>query len=337
MNFRSLSFLLLLFFINSGLYSQFVTEQTALKVEENIYQQIHQNPFSVSMNPEIEIVNDKNNLPAYYIFKYEANNGFVVVAADERVIPLLAYSPKGSWENERPCPAHQSWMNNYITQIEDVRFNNIQATAEIKSQWSSFASDDQPVMENLMAIVGPFTDDITWDQNCLYNEDCPADAAGPCGHVYAGCVATCMSILMKYHHHPNTGTGSYSYTHAVYGTQSANFGATNYSFAEMPNFIADDNVAQLMYQAAVSVDMDFGPAGSAAFTGTAISSLVSYFNFSSSAYYDYRSNHTDPVWEGMVKTELDNNRPLIYRGQGTGGHAFVFESRASAGSTREGP
>ncbi len=325
MKYIQITILLLFVFLVNGVYSQIVKEQTALKVAENVYQQIQQIQAMSKITPVIEIINDKNGQAAYYVFKYGSANGYIVISAEKNVFPLLAYSSKGIWDSDSPCPAHDDWMNTYVLQIEDVRQNNIKATQEIISQWNKYTQNDPGATKSTRLIVGPFTDYITWDQNCLYNDSCPPDAAGPCGHAYAGCVASAMSIVMKYHHHPNTGTGSHSYSHPTYGTLSANFASTDYNFASMPDFIAEAYVAQLMYQTGVSVDMNYGPTGSSASTSVAVNSLVTFFNYSSSAYYDLKANHTDPVWEGMVKTELDNSRPLLYRGQGTGGHAFVCD------------
>jgi len=59
-----------------------------------------------------------------------------------------------------------------------------------------------------------------------YDGMCPADPAGPGGHTWPDAFLTAMGQIMYYYRWPRTGTGSYSYTDAKYGLQSADFGAT---------------------------------------------------------------------------------------------------------------
>jgi hypothetical protein len=89
---------------------------------------------------------------------------------------------------------------------------------------------------------------------------------------------------MKYHSYPTTGSGSHSYSHPVYGTLSANFGATTYNWASMPNSLSDydSDVANLLYHVGVSVDMDYAPDGSGAYPSSAAYALKTYFKYSDS-------------------------------------------------------
>jgi hypothetical protein len=139
-----------------------------------------------------------------------------------------------------------------------------------------------------------------------------------------------MGQIMKYHAHPAQGTGSYSYTHADYGLQSVNFANSSYNWAAMPNSINSSNsaIANLLYDCAVSVDMDFGTDGSGAPSLSAVGAFVNYFNYSSSAQMIMKSNYTDADWKTAIVAELDASRPVYYRGEDSGntaGHAFVCD------------
>jgi len=61
----------------------------------------------------------------------------------------------------------------------------------------------------------------TWDQGANYNALCPADGAGPGGHVWSGCVATAMCQIMNYWRYPIQGTGSHGYYPNGYDYQFA--------------------------------------------------------------------------------------------------------------------
>jgi len=190
----------------------------------------------------------------------------------------------------------------------------------------------------------------TWDQNCYYNQKCPYDEQVPsepkdyCNHVPNGCAAVAMAQIMKYWEYPTNGTGSHGYYDGAtqpqeYGYQFADFGATTYNWAAMPNVLTGgaaiestkystnsiDAVSTLIYHCGVSVDMDYGYTGSAAFISDGRNSLINYFNYSSTASYKLKSNYTNSSWESLLLSSLKYKKPILYAGQGTGAHAFVLD------------
>jgi oleate hydratase len=82
---------------------------------------------------------------------------------------------------------------------------------------------------------------------------CPADAGGPGGHCYVGCVPTTMGQICNYYRFPQTGTGSYSYECPPYGELTANFENTNYNWYEMPSSVSKNSLstAQILYHLGV--------------------------------------------------------------------------------------
>ncbi|MCK4288758.1 MAG: C10 family peptidase, partial [Bacteroidales bacterium] len=313
-------------FFNLILFAGEVSVDKARQVAKNLYFQ----KSDINYN---EIIFDKDftiyegNTLVYYVFNISNENGFVIVSAEDHVLPILGYSFEGNYyENNQP-PQFISWMQNYKEQILFVKENNLPASEEIIFLWEKYETrteKDNGFYEN-RTIVGPLLGDIKWDQGCLYNDSCPADASGPCGHAYAGCVATATGMIMKYHHHPHQGVGSNSYFNATYGTLSADFGSTTYDWANMPVSGSNEDVALILYHVGVSVNMNYGPTGSSANTSAAVTALKTYFEYKTSAFYDQKVYHTPQVWNNMLITELDNDRPLLYRGYGTGGHAFVCD------------
>ena len=57
-------------------------------------------------------------IPIYYVFNVENNNGFIIVAADDNVIPILGYSLKGKYFIDNQPPAFIEWMKGYEKQIK---------------------------------------------------------------------------------------------------------------------------------------------------------------------------------------------------------------------------
>ena len=312
-------------FLFSNAFAKEVNIKDAGRVAKNFYFQ----KSDIILNEIVfseEITVYEGSEPVYYVFNLSDNNGFVIISAEDLVLPVLGYAFEGTHFEENQPPQFISWMQNYKDQILYVRENDLETTVKITLQWEKYSNKTQK--ENSFfdnrAIVGPLLGDIKWGQGCLYNDTCPVDAAGPCGHAYAGCVATATGMIMKYHSHPHTGTGSHSYNHATYGTLSADFGSTTYDWANMPFSGSNENVAQLLYQVGVSVDMNYGPTGSGAYSGNAVTALINHFSYDPAANYQQRVNFPT-TWDNMLMTELNNDRPLLYRGQGSGGHAFVCD------------
>ena len=263
-----------------------------------------------------------------YIFNFPENAGFIVIAATDQVIPVLAFSDANEYnDSDDQPPQFIAWMNNYYDQIKFVLDNYLQADESIRDEWL-FYSDSEPIeRETPLRSVNPLLS-TTWDQGCYYNGLCPLAAGGPCGRTWAGCVATAMAQIMKYYNWPATGNGSHSYTHPVYGVQSANFGATTYNWASMPNNVtsANSSVAALLYHCGVSVDMDYGVSGSWAYSSDAVNAYKNNFRYDAGCAYYEKSSYGSTTWENMLKTDLNAGRPIHYRGSGPyGGHAFVCD------------
>ena len=309
-------------------YAGPVDENTAKNVAKNFYYEMipdSKNLTYSEVKPELVYTCTEGILPIYYIFNINQNDGFVIISADDDAYPVLGCSFTGKYlEGIEQPPNFVEWMNNYKEQILFVKNNSLEADETIELAWLNYNSNN-PSVKGVLSVDPLLTS--TWNQGCYYNELCPIDYAGPCDHVWAGCVATAMGQVMKYHNHPEQGTGSFSYNCPPYGTLSADFGATTYDWASMPNSISSNNdaIATLLYHCGVGVCMDYGPDGSGAGFTTIRSALIYYFSYSSSAIGKYKSNYSTTEWESLLKDELDASRPLIYVGFGSGGHAFVCD------------
>ena len=209
----------------------------------------------------------------FYVFNVGDNNGFVIIAGDDRVKPILAYSTTGCFNPNDVADGFNFTLNSFCEEIQYVRENNLKATEDIVAEWASVAETGYINMERKNRIVvGPLLQ-TTWHQNFPYNSQCPEDAGGSGGHVYAGCVATAMAQVMKFWNYPEQGLGSHSYYPDDYPEQTANFGETEYHFELMPNDIDSLNteedyfyIAQLQHHCGIAVEMMYGPDGSGAFS-----------------------------------------------------------------------
>ncbi|MCK5788653.1 MAG: C10 family peptidase, partial [Chlamydiia bacterium] len=218
----------------------------------------------------------------------------------------------------------------YQKQIVEIQTKHLKADENIATQWQSLLSANYT--EKGVTSVDPLLI-TTWRQGLYYNTDCPVDAAGPDGHALVGCVATAMSQIMKYHSYPPQGTGSHSYYHEDYGTLSADFGNSTYDWASMPNNASGYNgaLALIGSHCGISVDMNYGPNASGASTSFVAIALVNYFDYKTSAQMEWKENYSSAQWDDLLINEINNNRPMEYRGSGPdGGHAFVLDGYQGA-------
>lgn len=285
------------------------------------------------LEPAFAEVVRSGDIDLYYVFNMSPT-GWVVVSASDRVMPVPAASPSGRYDPDQvaPPPGFVGMMDVYAREILRVIENRLDAGEEVSESWRQLRYPPEAPLSDRS--VTPLLS-TQWNQTCHYNALCPSDAAAPygyCGHVPVGCVAVSMAMVMKYWNHPTTGVGDNSYTPpyggGVYGVQYANFGNTTYDWSAMPNQLygANTAVATIMYHAGVSVNMQYTPTGSGAYTSDARLALINNFNYSPNSAYMNKSSYSNAAWESMLRADLNAGRPVIYRGQGNyGGHAWVCD------------
>ena len=278
----------------------------------------------------------------YYIFNNE-DGGFVIVAGDDCATPILGYSNEGSIDLDNMPIQLQELLQAYAAEIQDAVDNNLQATDEVAESWAAYkrAPKAQTTTTAVKALIT-----TTWDQYPRYNNKCPSDPSlftlG--GHPTTGCVATAMAQIMKYWEYPKKGYGRKSYISEHYGTLSADFGSTAYDWDNMPQKLTaltsstqDNAVATLMFHCGVAVSMNYNSDGHGSSSSSIIDwgggrasaekALKEYFGYASTIQGKQSSTVSASAWKSLLKTELDNKRPMLYRGvspQG-GGHAFICD------------
>lgn len=278
----------------------------------------------------------------YYVFNVSNGEGFVIVAGDDRVKPILAYSTTGKYNPNDVSEGFQFTLDGFRQEIQYVREHNLSATADITAEWRSVANNGSLNRgEQTRAVVGPLCQTL-WNQNFPWNSQCPEDPEGNGGHVYAGCVATAMGMVMKFWEWPAQGVGSHSYHPDGYAQQSANFGETEYHFELMPNTLDSTSTeeeyfetAQLLHHLGISVNMMYSGHGSGAYSDDVPTALRNYFRYNCEDHVTNYGNwwpgwgYTNEEWAQMLKDGgLDELLPLYYSGQddsGAGGHAYVCD------------
>ena len=320
----------------------------AAPVDPNMAQQVACNFLGIGLSAQgnkpnklRRVAQQAMNNPQYYIFNNE-DGGFVIVSGDDCATPILGYSNEGSIDLDDLPIQLEELLQAYAMEIQEAVDLNLQATNEVAEEWTKYRRTSQS--HKATAIVSPLIV-TSWAQYPRYNNKCPVDAslANMGGHPSTGCVATAMAQIMKYWEYPKKGYDRKSYRSEHYGTLSADFGSTAYDWDNMPlkltsstSATQNNAVATLMYHCGVAVSMNYnsdGHGSSSANTldwgggrASAETALKTYFGYISTLEGKQSSSMSASAWKSLLKTELDNRRPMLYRGVSSqGGHCFVCD------------
>lgn len=244
---------------------------------------------------------------AYYVFNNDAG-GFVIIAGDDAVTPVLGYTSTGSFDAENLPDGLKDLLKSYERQIAALGDNYVANQTATRAAFTG---------EKLLKTA-------KWNQMAPFNKYTP-------NNYVTGCVATAGAIVMKHHGYPAKGTGSHSYTWNGQ-TLTANFGH-DYDWASMPvkydgtNDAAFDGVARLMADLGVAVEMQYAKNGSGAYIGDMISALQKYFGYSKLTYLASIDDMEAEAWNAKLRGEIDANRPILYSASdaSAGGHSFIID------------
>jgi len=244
---------------------------------------------------------------AYYVFNNDAG-GFVIIAGDDAVTPVLGYTSTGSFDAENLPDGLKDLLKSYERQIAALGDNYVANQTATRAAFTG---------EKLLKTA-------EWNQYAPFNKYTP-------NNYVTGCVATAGAIVMKYHGYPAKGTGSHSYTWNG-KTLTANF-EHDYDWASMPakydgtNDAAFDGVARLMADLGVAVEMQYAKNGSGAYIGNMISALQKYFGYSKLTHLAYIYDMEAEAWNAKLRGEIDANRPILYSASdaSAGGHSFIID------------
>ena len=247
----------------------------------------------------------------YYIFNDEAGKGFVVIAGDDKMGKVLAYSKEASINMENLNPEARYLFDTYRQVYEELSKNK---TLTTRAGAATKAADAvQPLLKS------------KWGQDYPYSKQT---------RYMTGCVATAVAQVMYYHKWPAQGKGQESYTVKFDNTvRSADFTKSHYDWDNMlldynrRNITTkqEDAVALLMNDVGIATNMQYTDRASGTQSYMAERALRNYF--------DYDAAMVTRSYEGVdnfieiVKEELRNGFPLYISGDSKtgGGHAWVCD------------
>ena len=271
--------------------------------------------------PVLAYTAEADELPAVYVFAKE-NKGFILVAADDAVTPVLGYADRGNFTAENMAPGLKYWIGEYARQIAYARENGFVSNEnEVSLSRAAGRTPIEPLVKT------------TWNQGAPYNNFCPDGCP-------TGCVATAAAQVINFHKFPTAELkGEIAYTAGVNGVPTPLSVDLNGFKFDWDNMLNDypratsgtqaqrDAVAKLMQVIGYGVEMNYASSASGAQTQLVRNLVVEKFGYDPSILYLSRECYTLADWEELLYNELAANRPVLYDGStiNNEGHAFVCD------------
>lgn len=247
----------------------------------------------------------------YYVFNDDTGKGFVVVAGDDKMGEVLAYSHEASIDMANLNPEARYLFDSYRQVYEELGKNKgLTTRAETATKT---ANDVQPLLKS------------KWGQDYPYSKQT---------QYVTGCVATAVAQVMYYHKWPAQGKGQESYKVTFDNTvRSADFTKSHYDWDNMlPDYNRrnvttkqEDAVALLMNDVGIATNMQYTDRASGTQSYMAVRALRNYFDYDAALVTRFDEGEDNFI--EIVKKELRNGFPLYISGESKtgGGHAWVCD------------
>jgi hypothetical protein len=264
-------------------------------------------PHAVTIKSTEEIT--FNGEPVYYIVNF-VQGGWILISASKNIMPILGYGTEGEFvnEDEKPVPL-KCLLNDYKEKI--ILSKEIETSDEnALKRWEELEYSDGQILKTYTPgtiLLNTTRGHARWGQQrnnnlgCTpsYNQACGSSGVSDgceCGHKPVGCGAVSIGQIMWYWEWP--------FDFNWQNIPDALFNTTDE--------IQAHELATLLRDLGSAMDMTYWCSGS----WTTMNKVEGAFN-----YYDYnsaekkvRKNWPDGAWYDLIRTEIDCERPVLYRG-----------------------
>lgn len=279
-----------------------------------------------------------DNVPFYVISS--DGGGFVIIAGDDNVRPVLAISERGIFVTEDMPDNVKWWMDEISRYVRSATSRS----ARVKEMWDAYTATKSGVIsgtiDNKVEHLTPEWDqgnsDMYYFGKQVFNRFCPKQDGQL---TITGCVATALAEILTVHSGlypdkmPLSGTGTVGGYEPGYGVAPDEYElGIEYNWAALRtltnteaimNASEDvlDNLAHLMADLGAMVMASYAVDGTGANSDDAMLGVINHMGYNKAAHIESPGNYSRPQWERMLSEELAQ-RPVYYAGNG---HAFVFD------------
>ena len=271
-------------------------------------------PNGKNFKAQVSQRHSNSDMP-YYIFNDAHGRGFVIVAGNDVMGEILAYSTENTLDTLNANPCVKWLLEGYRQTYDDVKDEKV-AASQASPRAATFLQTVSPLLKT------------KWGQSHPFNAQT--------GYPYSGCVATAVAQMMYYYQWPTHGFGKNEYT-VTYDqtTKSADFSQSYYDWDNMlldyrypvrATTIQENAVAQLMSDVGIASSMQYTPSSSGTQGIFAYQALQKHFDYT--AAYVTRAIEGPSRFASILRQELLNGCPVYLEGRPANtasGHAWVAD------------
>jgi hypothetical protein len=311
------------------LSSTFVVE--AREVSPDVAKGMAQEVFGATRGGDVTVAWDSSvlgttrgasEMPTLYVVTAQSVSGFVIVAGDDAIAPILAYSTQYSAPSAEVLPpSFEGWLRYVDATVRYAREHDIVADKATAEKWSEGYKPVGAIMLNT----------ARWSQTPPYNDQCPIDGDA---HSLTGCTQTAMATIMHHHRWPERAKGvTEAYT--TFGGLDVPARDINhtYNWDMMLETYVEGEYTAAQAEAVAVLMADLGHAFKANYTAVDTGAfpdmwaLYQNFGYSPACTLTMRENYSDEYWNSLMRREIEENCPIFYAGYTAdmAGHAFVLD------------
>ena len=306
-----------------GSYASPITVSQAAKIADRFV-------YGRSMmfaNNSVRMSVETNEIKPFYVFNIGNDNGFVIVAGDDAVNPILGYSYEGHFDIDNMPDNVKSLMDSYDVVISDIQKMKLPAKAYVRT-----SSKERETISPLLK--------SKWNQDGPYNNLCPYLGGGTS---MVGCVPLALSQLMNYYQWPAyevPAIPAYTFTEifpeegqepkevSVDGLPAITFNWEGAALESIGNPEFDNAVAEICRYAGQACKAAYNALATGSNTYSMVGGMMDYLSYSSEIMVlDHNDFSDEEKWEDIIYNELQEKRPIIIGASPkTGyGHEFICD------------
>ncbi len=316
-------------------------------------------PFGAArVSGKVDTFNAADGTPAYFVVNLRPT-GFVIVAGDDEVEPIVAFVGTGTYSADHATPLGALADADLTQRVKAARAPGVGARGvSVPAQkWAHYQANvvTRGVGSVSTSYVAPLIQSV-WNQQSVAGQACynyyapPFNTPGNASNYPDGCVATAMAQVIRYHQWPTTGVGTGAFNVYVNNqSQSRNLmggdGAGGaYDWTNMPLSPSNTSsqaqfqqIGRLCYDAGLAVNMSYSSSGSGATMYASTMAMSTVFKYSNAIDGQNYSGSGLTLSNGlteMINPNLDAGLPVMLGISGNvGGHAVVCDGYGYNSST----
>lgn len=259
------------------------------------------------------------------MYKICFSKGWIIVSADKRTRPVLAYSNNNESTLYDSTSINEqnaliSWYDAQILNIRDQSKNEV-----ISSEWNQLNS--YRAFSRSYEVVSPLLQRdnhiISWRQSLNQNlgsADCDKtynkffhignNGDSHCHKYVVGCGNLSAGEIMWYWQWPKSAMVKDTMNKYVY--REYDWDSMPYVLSNSTSQYSADMVATLLRDISIADSTEFESTGTSTTMYNVLNALKTCFGYEGEIVI--RDNYSNSAWLNSLKTELDNGRPILYAG-----------------------